>query len=156
MKSTTEVEVEIQSPCSALALRQWLTKASSLVQPSFVTKGTQAFLKEVEWEAYEGNVLWEFTSTRFMILLSLLMQSSKGKVKTYGDVWPYLMVLSMPDEVARHIKVDLENGTFTGMPGLIKAFKKKGMGKCTNTLLTSGSKASRMSMPGRKKKRSKG
>jgi hypothetical protein len=158
-KTTTKfhlaTELEIQSPCTAIDLRDWLTKTSNLVKPSVITAETQAFLKQAEKEAYEGQKGWEFTPTRFMILLSLLRESTKGKVNTYADIWPYLMVLSMPDEAAEFIQIDLENDRFIGMPGLAEVFKK-GMGKCTNTPSTSGSKPSRASMPRRKKKRSKG
>lgn len=149
----TAEELEIQSPCTALVLRQWLTKAASLVRPSPVTKETKTFLKRAEKSAYEGNVLWEFTPTRFLILVSLL-RKSRG-VSTYAGIWLYLMVLSMPDEAAKNIQVDLEKGTFTGLPGLVKMFKK-GMGKCTNISSTCASTASRASMPKRKKKRTKG
>lgn len=83
----------------------------------------------MEWEAYEGNVLWEFTPTRFMILFSLLRKA--GRARTYNDVWPYLLMLSMPYKVAKHIRIDFENGRFTGLPGLAKLFGKKGTGRCT-------------------------
>jgi hypothetical protein len=160
MKMTTSrlrpaMELEIQSPCTALKLREWLTSTSALVKPSVVTSETKAFLKKAEQEAYAGQKGWEFTPTRFLLLLSLLRTSSGGKVNTYADVWTYLMVLSMPDEAAKNIELDLENGKFRGLPRLAEAYKK-GTGKCTSTPSTSGSKASRASMLRRKKKRMKG
>jgi hypothetical protein len=158
-KKTTKfrlaTELEIKSPCTALELREWLTKTSSLVRPMTITPETAAFLVEAEKEAYEGQKGWEFTPARFMILLSLLRKSSGGKVNTYANIWPYLMVLSLPDEAAMFIQLDLENDRFIGLPGLAEVYKK-GMGKCTSSCLTSGSKASRASAPRRKKKRSKG
>jgi len=146
----------IQSPCTALALREWLTETSAMAEPvKNISKETRAFLKTAGQEAYGRQKGWEFTPTRFMILLGLLRTSSRGKVSTYADIWPYLMLLSMPDEAAMFIEVDLENDQFKGLPGLAEAHKK-GVGKCTNTSSTSGSKASRASMLRRKKKRAKG
>jgi hypothetical protein len=126
-----------------------------MVKSCVITPETEKFLQHAEKVAYEGRKGWKFTPTRFTILFSLLSKSSGGKVNTYADIEAYLMMLSMPDETAKLIQIDLENDRFTGMPGLAEVYKK-GMGKCTSTLSTSGSKALRTSAPGRKKKRSKG